>query len=601
MKKLTLFKNLRNQRRIIKSTKLYYIYFLWIINAVFGGIVPVLGVFFTKFMVDAILSNWQEKRFILLVIILTATSIVSYVIHYLLNAFLEAKYLSLRINEFNRCIDLYAKVDYEKIEDSSFQDEIHTAFEAIQGDGEGLQPMFDNACQLFVYCVSIILFFIILSFFQVGIAFLCLGSTILTALANERIAKYIDKRKKDRAHASRHTYYYNNVCSDFAYGKDTRVFNLKDQLMSNYKQKSLNYTNVLKDIANRRFAYGFIGLFMLLLQDGVSYFLIIKSALDGKISLSEVSLYVTTVVAFSIVLRSFTTTFIEYMSNGKLSDAYFKIMDQQSYYIRSGNVKEVDSLLSPAIEFKNVWFKYPNTDKWILKDFSFKINPGERIAIVGVNGAGKSTIVKLVCGLFHATKGQILVNNIPIEDYEKDTYYSMFSTVFQDFDVYACTILENVIGSDISAEAKERGKECIACVGLKEKIESLPLQYDTPLLKVIDENGVDLSGGQKQKLAIARALYKNGNVVILDEPTSALDAMAEAEIYQSFNDLVQHKTAIYISHRLSSTKFCDRIAYFDVDGLKECGTHEELMKNKKGYYEMFKTQGKYYQKEGANL
>ena len=191
------------------------------------------------------------------------------------------------------------------------------------------------------------------------------------------------------------------------------------------------------------------------------------------------------------------------------------------------------------------------------------------------------------------------MNDIPIQQYDKETYYKMFSTVFQDFDIFACTIMENVIGTDQSEDAYQYGKECLRRVGLSEYIESLPLSYDTPMLKVIDENGVDMSGGQRQKLAIARALYKNGNVVILDEPTSALDALAEAEIYQSFDDLVTNKTAIYISHRLSSTKFCDKIAFFDSTGLKEYGTHDELLKAKKGYYHMFTVQGKYYQ-EGGN-
>ena len=179
---------------------------------------------------------------------------------------------------------------------------------------------------------------------------------------------------------------------------------------------------------------------------------------------------------------------------------------------------------------------------------------------------------------------------------DKEDYQKLISTVFQDYDIYALTVLENVGGMDYN---REKVIQCIDSVGLKEVIEALPNSYDTTLLKVIDENGVDLSGGQKQKIAIARALYKDGGIVILDEPTSALDALAEASIYQQFSNLVKNKTSIYISHRLSSTKFCNRILFFNENGLQEEGTHDDLMKNRQGYYEMFMIQGKYYQ-EGGN-
>ena len=183
-------------------------------------------------------------------------------------------------------------------------------------------------------------------------------------------------------------------------------------------------------------------------------------------------------------------------------------------------------------------------------------------------------------------------------DFDKDQYYGMFSTVFQDYSIYACSVLENIRGDDTSEESKKRAIACLDTVGLKEKIEALPQKYDTMLTKSVDENGVDLSGGQKQKIAIARALYKDGNVVILDEPTSALDPLAEAEIYQTFDGLIKGKTAIYISHRLSSTKFCDHIAFFNEEGLKEYGTHDELMEKKGKYYSMFTIQGYYYQQGG---
>ena len=375
---------------------------------------------------------------------------------------------------------------------------------------------------------------------------------------------------------------------------------MKGFLIEKYKQKSKSYIEVIRDIKNKEFLYALLGLLTLFIQDGLAYFLVIQAYFDKRITLSEVSLYISTIVAFTTVLRGFTQNFSFLVSNVKMSQFYFDTCYNQESFISTGTYKEIDLSKAPEIEFRNVWFKYPGTEKWILKDFNFKIKAGEKLAIVGTNGAGKSTIVKLICGLFKPTEGVILVDGRNALEYDKNTYYKMFSTVFQDYEIYACSVLENVVGSDKTEASIRYGKDCLKRVGLQKKIEELPKQYDTQLLKIIDEEGVDLSGGQKQKIAIARALFKNGNVVILDEPTSALDALAEAEIYQSFNDLVEDKTAIYISHWLSSTKFCDKIAFFDGTGLKEYGTHEELMKQHKGYYEMFMTQGKYYQEEALD-
>lgn len=600
MKKSGFFRTLGRQFKLINEGHQSYIYFLWVVQALFGGILPVVGVFFTKLIIDVILQGKPEQELIITVSILSGICIVAFTIHKLIEAYLSANYLQLRNQEFFKQIDLYNRVDYEKIENPSFQEEIEAGFEALDSDGRGFQAVYDNLGKLYVGIVSSILFCIILCFFSYWLAIVCLASTLITALANQGVAKYMEKRKKDLAHTSRQTRYYNNTCCDFSYGKDTRIFSLKTFLIEKYRQKSKSYIEVIRDVKNKEFLYALLGLLTLLIQDGLAYFLVIRAYFEQRITLSEVSLYISTIVAFTTVLRGFTQNFSFLVSNVKLSEFYFDTCYNQEIYISTGTYKEIDLSKAPEIEFKNVWFKYPGTENWILKDFNFKIKAGEKLAIVGTNGAGKSTIVKLICGLFKPTEGEILVDGRNALEYDKNAYYRMFSTVFQDYEIYACSVLENVVGSDRTEEAIRYGKECLKRVGLQEKIEELPKQYDTQLLKIIDGEGVDLSGGQKQKIAIARALFKNGNVVILDEPTSALDALAEAEIYQSFNDLVEDKTAIYISHRLSSTKFCDKIAFFDGTGLKEYGTHEELMKQHKGYYEMFITQGKYYQEEALD-
>ncbi len=595
MRKYGYSKTLFRQIQLIKEAKLSYMYIFYILNAIFAGCIPVIGVFFTKLIIDVIEGTQDTTRLILTVTILIAASIICFGASKIMTPFLDGNFIKLRFQEFYRCLNIYHDMEYSNIENSKFLDRVNSAFKALQGDGRGFQNVYLKMKNLLAGFVSIILFCIIISLFNPWIAVVCLISTIVTAFLNRWISAYIYKRDQDRTHASRQTYYFNTTCSDFSYGKDSRIFDLKNSLLQKYQEKSLNYIRVIKDIEGRRFGIGILGLLTLMLQDSVSYILIIQAYFNKTIGLSEVSLYISAIVAFSTVLRVFTDDLSIIATDIKLTANYFDFLNEVPIVNPSGQKQALQNNEEVEIVFENVSFKYPNTEKYIIKDFNFTIHKGEKLAIVGTNGAGKSTIVKLICGLFQPTSGRILINNEDIRNFNLQEYYRMFSTVFQDYEIYAASILENVIGDDTTEEARQKGIECLNRVGLKDKILSLPQQYDTQLLKVIDENGVDLSGGQKQKIAIARALYKNGNVVILDEPTSALDALAEAEIYQSFSDLVEHKTAIYISHRLSSTKFCDKIAFFTENGLQEYGTHDELMSLKKGYYAMFEMQGKYYQ------
>ncbi len=487
----------------------------------------------------------------------------------------------LRQTEFNKVITIYRNIEYKNVEDSEFHDKFESAVQALNGDGVGFQHTYNSLNVLFKGLVCIVLFFILLSLFNIWVAIICLVNTILTTLLNKLVTNYQMKRKDDESHFYRQTKYYNTVCTDFEYGKDIRVFDLKDFLMDKYKGKSLSYLKVIKDVQNKEFKVGLLGLLVLLLQDGLSYFLIIKGYFDGVLSISDVSLYLTTVISFTTILRTFVDDLSFLNRDLKMSSLYFEITDYANTLNDTrGTLNRLPEEEQVEIEFKNVWFKYPNTERYILKGLNLKIHKGEKLAIVGTNDAGKSTIVKLICGLFDPDEGEILINAINVKEFKKEEYYMMFSTVFQDYQIYACSVMENILGNETSKEKIELAKKCIEAVGLKEKIESLPNGYDTQLLKVVDENGVDLSGGQKQKIAIARALAKNSSLLILDEPTSALDPLAEAEIYENFNALANNKMAIYISHRMSSSIFCDKILILDNGHISDFDSHENLMKKK---------------------
>ena len=386
--------------------------------------------------------------------------------------------------------------------------------------------------------------------------------------------------------------YYRKTSQDFSFGKDIRLFNLKDKLINRYDIFIGSYLSVFRKIHNKEYFVGLTELIFILIKDGLTYGILVSKFISKDITMGDFSMY----LGATLVLSSTLTTIVN-----DLSTIYGESMYVSDYFVfleknmneNSGTKKAIEKV-TLDIEFKNVSFKYPGSDKYIVKNLNLKINKGEKIAIVGINGAGKTTLIKLLTRLFDINEGEILINGINIKEFDLQEYYKMFSVVFQNVNTYAYTVRENIAISN-DKENDKKVIDTLKRVGLKDKIFSYDKGLDQIMLKVIDEGGIELSGGENQKLSIARALYKDANMIIMDEPTASLDALAEEAIYRDFNDLVQDKTAIYISHRLSSTKFCDRIILLGEEGILEEGNHDELMNIKGEYYHMFVTQGKYYQ------
>lgn len=598
MKKYGLFNIIIRELRTVKKRKTILFYILLFVLTICSGLIPFIGIVLSKIVIENLVAGTLTMDIIKTVIIICGFGLALEMITTIINNRFDIWFLDTRMIEFYSVNNMYLNIDYENIEDNKFRDEFEVATKALSGDGMGFQHILKLVAIILPLLFSLILYCIVIAAFNIYILIACIISSIFIIFVNKKIALYISSKKESLAKANRQTNYFTNIAYSFEYGKDIRVYSLQDKLISDYRKKADESISINRNIANKSFKLGLLEILFLVIEDAVAYYFIIKSYLEGAISLGEVTMYVGVVISLSLTLRQITNNVTCLLKDSKYVETYYEFMDNSDLYRRSGNVKAVPNEETLEIEFKNVSFKYPRSDKWILKNFNFKIEKGEKLAIVGTNGAGKTTIVKLMTGLFFPNEGEILINGVEIRKYDKNELNKMFSVVYQDVNIFAASVLENIIGLDTDELSKKKAIDAIERVGLKEKIESLPNSYNNQLLKIIENDGVELSGGQNQKLAIARALYKNGNMVILDEPTSALDALAEAEIYKSFDDLVSHKTAVYISHRLSSTKFCDKIALFTADGLKEYGSHEELMSLKGEYYNMFETQGKYY-KEGV--
>lgn len=248
------------------------------------------------------------------------------------------------------------------------------------------------------------------------------------------------------------------------------------------------------------------------------------------------------------------------------------------------------------LRLEGVSYRYPGAEKDTIHKLDLTVRPGENLAIVGLNGAGKTTLVKLLCGFLDPTEGRVLLNGQDIRPYNRRDYYKLFAAVFQDFSVLSATVAENVAQCRTGID-EARVWHCLDEAGLTEKVQSLPKQLETQIGREVYEDGVELSGGQTQRLMLARALYKDAPVLVLDEPTAALDPIAENDIYQKYNEMTAGKTSLFISHRLASTRFCDRILYLKDGRVAEEGTHEELLKRGGGYADLFEVQSQYYREE----
>lgn len=331
---------------------------------------------------------------------------------------------------------------------------------------------------------------------------------------------------------------------------------------------------------------------------GMIYLFVCLKAFGGAFGLGAVTQYVASITKVSGGISEMVNALIDMRNNAPFLKLTFDYLDIPNDMYKGSLTVEKRSDRKYEIEFRNVSFKYPGSDNYSLKNVNMKFRVGERLAVVGMNGSGKTTFIKLLCRLYDPTEGEILLNGIDIRKYDYREYMDIFSVVFQDFNLLSMNLSENIAsGSDFD---KDRVIDCLTKAGFSDRLATMPDGIDTCLYKSWNKNGVDVSGGEAQKLAIARALYKDAPFIILDEPTAALDPIAEAEIYEKFDSIAGDKTAIYISHRLSSCKFCDEIAVFHEGSVIQQGGHEDLLADKDGKYsELWNAQAQYYVKEGG--
>jgi ABC transporter, ATP-binding protein len=387
--------------------------------------------------------------------------------------------------------------------------------------------------------------------------------------------------------------FLNDILSNLQFGKEMRVYTLQEYFLDkgkiNFKKSFL--PNLKKSVIEAE-GLGFITEIAKVFQKLVIYIVLGVKVIFNGMAIGDFSLYLSSADKLTNCLSCLVETISNLMTCGIFAEEfrYCITLSEEKQKMYGNKVVPDDGDLS--IEFCNVSFKYPNTETYVLKNISFNLNSGESMSLVGVNGAGKSTIVKLICRFYEPTEGNIFIGGINIKELSSDEYIRLIGVVFQDFKLFSFSVKENI---SMSVDFDEdRIKQSIDKSGLGKKIENLSNGSETYISREFDENGVEFSGGEGQKLAIARAIYRNSPIIILDEPTAALDPIAEYDVYSRFNELSKSKTAIYISQRLSSARFTDKIAVLDGGKIVEFGSHNDLILNDGVYSEMFNMQKQYY-------
>ena len=506
--------------------------------------------------------------------------------------------VAVRLAIVKQIVAKYLTSSYANIDKPDFEEKRTRAQESTNSNDQATEAIWDTLIRLLQNAAGLVIYLLLLTSLELWVAALVLGTSAVGFLVTTRLNGWGFRHREERADLSRRIGYISGRATDYELAKDVRVFNMQAWLTGMYARYMRLFT-AFHARGEKVYIWSDVtGIVLTLVRNGAAYAYLIYLVVNGNLAASAFLLYFAAIGGFSGkvegVLHAVSTLHRQSLDLSTLREF---LEYPEPFAFEEGIPLEPVSGKPYEIRLENVSFRYPEAEKDTLQNINLTIAPGEKLAVVGLNGAGKTTLVKLICGFYHPTAGRVLLNGADITPFNHRDYYRHFSAVFQDFSLFATTIAENIAQTDVDIDMA-RVKDCAEKAGLSEKLEAMPNGYDMHLGKQIYEDGVELSGGEAQRLMLARALYKDAPILILDEPTAALDPIAESEMYARYNDFTEGRTAVYISHRLASTRFCDRVILIDEGGVAEVGTHEELLRAGKKYAELFEIQSHYYREGG---
>ena len=575
---------------------------LGITNMITGSVMGYFWGIVGKFVMDLITSGEDVSKrvegLVIVIVISLGMALLLRILGTIAGNRAWPLYIQARMGLIHERVEKALTLDYELLEKPEMLDIHQRATMASNSNQDGLEGMMHimedlgkNLITVVVCATAVVVLdwrlILILTVLTVG-AFLIFRWTV----------KKDKKEVWDKLMPSwRQIDYMSRVTQDFDYAKDIRLFSMKDFLLSKQrgihegKEKKIDYH---QNIWNRSVLFSeSFGLLGRICIYAVLIFAVLNT--QNAMTIGNFTMYLGFAMAFSGALTALLQRFSDYLRESLKVDDFRSFMTQKGTDCE--NPGKIPAGTEFTFEFHNVSYKYNKSQNYALKNLNLVIKPGQKLAVVGLNGAGKTTMIKLLLRLYDPTEGYITLNGEDIRNFRKQEYYKIFSPVFQNVELFAASFAENIALKPLEKVDRECAAVSLEQAGLEEKLKGLPKGLDTEILKIVDDEGIDLSGGEKQKLALARALYKGAPVVVLDEPTAALDALAEKQLYERFDTMIGKRSAVYISHRLASTRFCDSIAMF-VDGeMVEYGTHDELIAKNGEYAHMFDVQAQYYRED----
>ena len=587
-----------------------------LISVVWNSLTPYVSIYLSALVIDELAGSRNVERLQLLVLITLASAAVIALGTALLKKWTEAQSAGMWFKVENILSEKMLDMDYVSLDETHTAELLSTIRQNMNGGGWGLYRVvvaYEELCSSILTILGGISLTVSLFVSRVpdgagalsalnnplvvlAVITVMLAVTFIAPVLNNKSGSYYAK------HADSHNL-GNRLFSFFGWlgyyselAPDVRIYR-QDRICGrhNHNKDDTFCSNGLF----ARLAWGPIGLFaaagsaVSVIFTGVVYAFVCLKALAGAFGLGSVTQYVASITKVSGGMSSFVSTLGDMRNNAPFLELTFEFLDIPNNMYQGSLTVEKRNDRKYEVEFRNVSFKYPGSENYALRNVNMKFEIGKRLAVVGMNGSGKTTFIKLLCRLYDPTEGEILLNGIDIRKFNYAEYMNIFSVVFQDFKLFSLTLGENVAsGSRID---REKVIDCLNKAGFGGRLAEMPNGIDTYLYTDYEKDGVNVSGGEAQKIAIARALYKDSPFIILDEPTAALDPIAEAEIYGKFDEIAGDKTAIYISHRLSSCKFCDEIAVFHEGAVIQQGTHASLVADESGkYYELWHAQAQYY-------
>lgn len=587
-----------------------------LVNVVWTALTPYVGIFLSALIIDELAGNRNRERLQLLVLITLVAAAGISLVSALLSRWMETQNAGKELKAENILAEKMLDMDYESLDDSHTAELLSTIRQNMYGGGWGL---FRGLASYEVLCSSVLTILggisLTVSLFisrvpergdsltvlnepwvVIGVIVVMVAVTFIAPTLSNKAGSYYAKNADSHTLANRQFSFFGWLGCYRELAPDVRIYR-QDKMCDRYnrnKEGTFGSNGLFAHVARGPIGlYAAAGNAVSVLFTGVVYAFVCLKALAGAFGLGAVTQYVASIMKVSNGMSSLVAAFGDMRNNAAFLELTYEFLDIPNNMYQGSLTVEKRRDRKYQVEFRNVSFKYPGSESYVLRNVNMKFDIGRRLAVVGMNGSGKTTFIKLLCRLYDPTEGEILLNGIDIRKYNYREYMDIFSVVFQDFQLFGLKLGENV-ASGVNYD-RELVVDCLEKAGFSDRLAGMKNGTETYLYKDYDKDGVDLSGGEAQKIAIARALYKNAPFIILDEPTAALDPVAEAEIYSKFDQIAGDKTAIYISHRLSSCKFCDEIAVFHEGAVIQQGTHAELVADVTGkYYELWHAQAQYY-------